>query len=138
MSVLKKLSNLRISRYFRLCFVLWDLFLLNLAVFLSLWLYFGPIVRIDLKEVQTISLLSNMFWIFILLQQDAHRSIRIERIESILFRTIKHFGSHIALIGVFMAVLQFQDVSRVRLSYFYVVFFILLVISRISGITLRM
>jgi putative colanic acid biosynthesis UDP-glucose lipid carrier transferase len=132
MSVLKKLSNLRISRYFRLCFVLWDLFLLNLAVFLSLWLYFGPIVRIDLKEVQTISLLSNMFWIFILLQQDAHRSIRIERIESILFRTIKHFGSHIALIGVFMAVLQFQDVSRVRLSYFYVVFFILLIISRIS------
>jgi putative colanic acid biosynthesis UDP-glucose lipid carrier transferase len=132
MSVLKKLSHLRISRYFRLCFVLWDLFLLNLAVFLSLWLYFGPIVRIDLKEVQTISLLSNMFWIFILLQQDAHRSIRIERIESILFRTIKHFGSHIALIGVFMAVLQFQDVSRVRLSYFYVVFFILLIISRIS------
>jgi putative colanic acid biosynthesis UDP-glucose lipid carrier transferase len=73
MSVLKNLSNSGISRYFKLAFVLWDLIVMNLAILLSFWMHFGSIARMDLKEVQTISLLSNLFWIFTLLNRDAYR-----------------------------------------------------------------
>jgi putative colanic acid biosynthesis UDP-glucose lipid carrier transferase len=132
MSVLKNLSNSGISRYFKLAFVLWDLIVMNLAILLSFWMHFGSIARMDLKEVQTISLLSNLFWIFTLLNRDAYRIIRIERIESILLRMIKHLVFHVALIGFFITVLDFHDISRVRLVYFYVIFFMLLILSRVS------
>ena len=132
MPVLKNLASLRISRYFKICFVIWDLILLNVAIILSFWLRYGSLIRIDLKEVQTISLLSNVFWIFILLNRDAYRIVRIERIESILIRMIKHLIIHTSLIAILVTVLKFHDISRMRLFYFYLVFFTLLFISRIS------
>ena len=132
MSILKTLASLRISRYFKICFVVWDLLLLNVAITFSFWLRYGSLVRIDLKEVQTISLLSNFFWVFILLNRDAYRIIRVERIEAILIRMIKHLLIHTALIAIFVTVLKFNEISRFRLFYFYAVFFMLLFISRVS------
>ncbi|WP_367757282.1 undecaprenyl-phosphate glucose phosphotransferase [Flavobacterium sp. WC2430] len=132
MSILKNLASLRISRYFKICFVVWDLLLLNVAITFSFWLRYGSVDRIDLKEVQTISLLSNLFWIVILLYRDAYRIIRVERIETILIRMFKHLIIHTALIAIFVTVLKFHEISRVRLFYFYVVFFIMLFISRVS------
>jgi undecaprenyl-phosphate galactose phosphotransferase/putative colanic acid biosynthesis UDP-glucose lipid carrier transferase len=86
---------------------------------------------VDLKEIQTISLLSNFFWIFILLNKDAYRIIRVERVEAILLRMIKHLIIHVALIAFFVTVLKFHDISRLRILYFYGIFFILLFISRL-------
>ena len=136
MSILKYLASLRLSRYFKLLFVVWDLVLLNVAIVVSFWLRHGFFVIIDLKEVQTISLISNLFWVFILLNKDAYRIIRVERIETILFRMIKQLIIHTSLIAIFVTVLKFNDISRIRLFYFYVVFFILLFISRIFSMKL--
>ncbi|MBG6109875.1 undecaprenyl-phosphate galactose phosphotransferase/putative colanic acid biosynthesis UDP-glucose lipid carrier transferase [Flavobacterium sp. CG_9.10] len=44
---------------------------------------------------------------------------------------VKHLTIHIALIAVFVTVLKFHDISRLRLVYFYLLFFILLCISRL-------
>jgi undecaprenyl-phosphate galactose phosphotransferase/putative colanic acid biosynthesis UDP-glucose lipid carrier transferase len=132
MSILKNLATLRISRYFKLVFLVWDVLLLNVAILSSFWLRYGSFVRIDLQQVKTISLLSNLFWIAILLNKDAYRIIRVERIETILIRMMKHLIIHIALIGVFVTVLKFHEISRMRLGYFYIAFFIMLFVSRVS------
>jgi undecaprenyl-phosphate galactose phosphotransferase/putative colanic acid biosynthesis UDP-glucose lipid carrier transferase len=131
MSLLKFLATYRFSRYFKLLFVFWDAVLLNVAILLSFLLRYGNWDRIDLKEVQTICLLSNLFWVFILFYKDAYRIIRIERIENILIRMIKHIFIHTALIVVFVSLLKYSEVSRFRLLYFYIIFFVLLFISRI-------
>jgi undecaprenyl-phosphate galactose phosphotransferase/putative colanic acid biosynthesis UDP-glucose lipid carrier transferase len=85
----------------------------------------------DIKEIQTISLLSNMLWIVILLNKDAYRIIRVEKIESILFRMIKQLLIHSALIGIFVTALNYLEVSMSRLFYFYCLFFMLLFLSRV-------
>jgi len=131
MSLLKQLARYRFARYIKLCFLIWDIVLLNSAIVISSLIRNDDISNIDLKEVKTISLLSNLLWIILLLYKDAYRIIRIERIESILIRTIRLVLVHAALIAAFVIVLKFYEISRLRLLYFYVIFFVFLVVSRV-------
>lgn len=130
MSILEALSNFRFSRYFKLLFVVWDVVLLNSAIFLSAWIRYGDLERLFLKEVQTISLLSNLIWITLLLGREAYRLVRIEPLEAILMRTIRKFIFHIAIITFFVVFLNYREISRLRLVYFYAIFFVLLLVSR--------
>jgi len=130
MKILKQLSQHHFSRYFKLLFVIWDVVLLNVAIVLSSIVRFGSIGKLFLKEVETISLLSNLIWIGLLLYRDSYRIIRIEPIESILKRTIKKVIIHASLIAVFVVFLKYSDISRLRLLYFYCFFFVLLMVSR--------
>jgi putative colanic acid biosynthesis UDP-glucose lipid carrier transferase len=130
MKVLQKLSTFHFSRYFKLLFVIWDVVLLNIAIMLSAYARFGGLEKLFLKEVQTISLLANLIWIGLLLHRDSYRIIRIEPIESILRRTIKKVIIHSALVAIFVVFLKYSDISRLRLLYFYVFFFALLMVSR--------
>lgn len=131
MSLLQELATYRFSRYFKICFILWDLVLLNSAIVISFLIRFGNIERAELMEVQTVSFLSNVFWLVLLLYRDAFRIVRIEMIESILLRTIRLVLVHASMIGVLVFVLKYTDISRSRMLYFYVIFFILLFISRV-------
>mgnify|MGYP003574872270 FL=1 len=130
MNFLQNLSRYRFSRYSKLLFVCWDLLLLNFAVYLSAMTRFGDTDKLFLKDEKTISLLANLIWIVLLMQKDSHRIIRIEYIESILKRTIKKILIHVALIVFFVVFLKYTDISRLRLLYFYLLFFTLLMISR--------
>lgn len=130
MKILQVLSNFRFSRYFKLLFVIWDVVLLNSAIFLSAWIRYGDLERLFLKEVQTISLLSNLIWITLLLGREAYRLVRIEPLEAILKRTIRKFIFHIAIITFFVVFLNYREISRLRLVYFYAIFFVLLLVSR--------
>ena len=136
MSLLKKLAAYRFSRYFKICFLIWDVLLLNGAIILSFLLRYGSLDRMDLKEVRTISLLSNLFWIVLLLYKDSYRIIRIERIETILIRMIQHILIHTSLIAIFVTVLKYSDISRLRLLYFYLIFFTFLFVSRFLSMKL--
>jgi len=130
MNFLQNLSRYRFSRYSKFLFVCWDLLLLNFAIYLSAMARFGDLDKLFLKDEKTISLLANLIWIALLMQKDSHRIIRIEYIESILRRTIKKIFMHVALIVFFVVLLKYTDISRLRLLYFYLFFFALLVISR--------
>lgn len=131
MSLIKQLAAYRFSRYFKLGFLLWDLVLLNLAIFLYFQLRYNSLDRLQLQEVRTIALLSNLLWMILLLYKDAYRIIRIERIESILIRMIKHITIHLCLIALFTSLLKNSEVSLLRLLYFYSIFFLLLSVSRV-------
>lgn len=131
MSILQNLATYRFSRYFKLCFLIWDVVLLNTAIVLSFLVRYDSLDRMGLKEVQTVSLLSNVFWILLLIYNDSYRIIRIERIENILLRMIKMMVVQSALIAGFVLVLKYNQISRLRILYFYVIFFMLLFVSRI-------
>lgn len=130
MKILEELSRFRMSRYFKLLFVCWDVILLNSAIVLSFLARFGNLDELWIKEEKTVSLLANLIWIGLLLNKDSYRMIRIERIESILSRTIQKLVMHAFLIAIFVVFLKFTDISRLRLLYFYVFFFGILLISR--------
>lgn len=132
MKILQKLSNYNFSRYFQILFIAWDMVLLNVAVLISALIRFESLDELLLKEVQTISLLGNLIWIGLLLYKDSYRIIRVEPIESILRRTINKVLIHVAIVAVFVFFLKFSDISRLQLFYFYLVFFLLIMVSRIA------
>lgn len=136
MKILQKLSHYRFSRYFKLLFVLVDLVLLNLATILSAFARFGSLDKLLSKEERVVSLLAILIWVVLLLQNDSNRSVRVEPIESILFRTIKKLLIHAALISIFVVYLKYTDISRLRLCYFYLIFFLLLMFSRYCSMKL--
>ncbi|MBZ4033213.1 undecaprenyl-phosphate glucose phosphotransferase [Flavobacterium sp. 17A] len=136
MKILQKLSHYRISRYFKLLFVIVDVILLNLATVLSSLARFGSLDKLLSKEEQTISLLAIFIWIVLLFQNDSNRSIRVEPVESILWRTIKKISIHAALIALTVVYLKYSDISRLRMVYFYLIFFGLLMITRSLSMTL--
>lgn len=131
MLILKLLSTYRFSRYYKLGFLVWDVVLLNTALALSFWFRYGNFDLVDVRAVRAVSLLSNIFWIMLLLYKDSYRIIRTERIEAILYRTIRMLIIHVAIIAVFILVLKYDEVSRLRMVYFYTTFFVLLVSFRI-------
>jgi len=131
MSFLQLLATYRFSRYYKIGFLVWDVVLLNTALALSFWFRYGSFDLVDIKEVRAVSLLSNVFWITLLLYKDSYRIVRTERIEAILYRTIRMLLIHLAIIAVFIIVLKYDEVSRLRMVYFYTTFFVLLVSFRI-------
>lgn len=136
MKILDTLSRHRLSRYFKLFFVVWDVILLNFAIVLSSWARFGNLDKLYLKEVQTVSFLTNLIWIALLLRNDSYRIVRVEPLESILKRTTKKFAFHIAIIAFFVLFLKYSQISRLRLLYFYAFFFVLLMLSRFLSMEL--
>lgn len=130
MRIIQKLSRYRLSRYFKLLFVICDIILLNIALVVSALIRFGNFDTLFLKDEKTISLLANLIWIALLLTKDSNRIIRIEYIESILKRTIKKIVIHVAILTCFVVFYKYADISRLRLFYFYMIFFVLLLISR--------
>jgi putative colanic acid biosynthesis UDP-glucose lipid carrier transferase len=131
MSILKILATYQFSRYYKLGFLVWDLVLLNVSIALSFLFRYGDIYLIYFKGDKAVSLLSNVFWITLLLYKDSFRIIRTERIETILYRTIRMLMVQVAIIAIFILVLKYNEVSRLRMVYFYTTFFVLLVSFRI-------
>lgn len=131
MFLLKFLAPFHLSRYFKLGFILWDLILLNTTTLLSFYIRYEDYNAINLKEVQTVLLLSNVLWIILLLNKNAYQIIRIERIEAILQRTLKMIVIHTSLIFLFVVSLKYSRISPLCLLYFYLLFFNILLIFRV-------
>lgn len=131
MSFLQELAVYRLYRYVKTGFLLWDLVLINCSIILSFLFRYGNLDGINIKQVETISLLSNLLWFVLLLYKDAYRIIRVERIESILFRTIRLVAVHALIISLIVFILKYLQVSRLRVFLFYIIFFVLLFISRV-------
>lgn len=131
MSILKILATYQFSRYYKIGFLVWDLVLLNVSIALSFFFRYGDIYLVYFKGDKAVSLLTNVFWITLLLYKDSFRIIRTERIEAILYRTIRLLMALMAIIAMFILVLKYNEVSRLRMVYFYTIFFVLLISFRI-------
>jgi len=134
MSILKTLAAYRFSRYYKIGFLLWDLVLINIALTISFLLRYGDLDMANTIGVRTVSFLMNLFWFILLLNDNSYHIIRTERIENILMRTINLIFLHFGLIAIFVIFLKYDEISRLRVVYFYITFFLLLIIFRISFI----
>ncbi|WP_396168158.1 undecaprenyl-phosphate glucose phosphotransferase [Flavobacterium sp.] len=131
MPILKTLATYRFSRYYKIVFLVCDIFLLNVAIALSFWFRYGDLYLEYFRGDKAVSLLLNVFWIMLLLYKDSYRIIRTEPIEAILYRTIRLLMIQIAVVAIFINVMKYEEVSRLRMVFFYATFFVLLVSFRI-------
>lgn len=136
MKIIHYLAQFRLSRYSRILFVLSDIVVLNLSIILSTLFRWGSLDRLQDKSVATINLVINIVWIFLLLSRETLRKVRVEPIERIIHRLIGIFLVHISFIMFFIILLKYSDISRLKMLYFYYIFFTLLLISRITYLKL--
>jgi putative colanic acid biosysnthesis UDP-glucose lipid carrier transferase len=130
-SFLKFLGSYRFSRYFKTIQLLSDLAFLNLSFIVSFYLRYGSFSQHLNKDAKTIWLLANLFWLIILNFNDAYKLVRIERIESVLSRVIRSMFIHMGLIALCVVLLKFDEISRLRMLYFFSMFYSLVVLFRI-------
>ena len=109
----------RYSRYLKLIFLGWDIFLLNICFILSYYIRFGNYQRLSLDNSQIIFLLSNIIWILLSSYLGAYKFVRIEHIDKIISRTIKLISLHLISLFSFILILNFDDISRSRMLIFY-------------------
>ena len=119
------------SRYLRYILLSWDILVLNAAYVLSFILRYGNIDQIWTQERKTVWLFTNILWITLSISFKSFKIIRVDRIEKLLSLLFKVIAVHLVCIALFVLVLKYQEISRLRLLYFYAILTISLVAFRI-------
>jgi putative colanic acid biosynthesis UDP-glucose lipid carrier transferase len=115
----KPKSLYRYSRYLKLIFLLWDIFLLNFTFVISFLIRFGNFEKLAKEDSQIIFLLSNVIWIIVSNFLGAYKFVRVEHIEKIISRTLKLMFFHFFILFSIILLLDFDDISRLRMLIFY-------------------
>ena len=121
----------RYSRYIKSVFFIWDLVLLNVAYILSFCLRHGNIDRLFEEEAKEVIFIINFSWIVLYLVIGAYKFIRVEHLENIIAKTIQFVLIHLLLVFTLLSFLNLDEVSRLRMGYFYGSFFIIVILFRI-------
>jgi len=129
--MLKFLVSNRFSRYIKIIFLLWDLILLSVSYISSCYIRDNSLDCLSNKDDQTTFLMTILIWVTLVFSKDAYKIIRIEKIYNTLSRTIKLVLLHMGGVALFILILNFDDVSRLRLFYFYTTFLVLIVVFRV-------
>lgn len=115
----KSTSLYRYSRYLKLIFLLWDIFLLNFTFIISYFVRFGNFDRLAKEDSQIIYLISNIIWILLSSYLGAYKFVRVEHIEKVISRTFKLIFLHLFILFAIILLLNFDDISRSRMLIFY-------------------
>lgn len=116
--------------------MLWDIALLNLAYVVSFYIRFSNLNKLLTKESGIVFAISVAAWLFLAYYYKAYKIIRIEPIELILYKVFKMCFILFIIIFTFLVILNYDDVSRLQLGYFVLVFFAEVFIFRIWFINL--
>ncbi len=128
----KRSSSLyRYSRYIKLIFLLWDIFLLNFTFILSYFVRFGNFDRLAKTDSQIIYLISNIIWILLSYYLGAYTFVRVEHIEKVISRTFKLIFLHLFILFSIILLLNFDDISRSRMLIFYGLLLVFIFIFRL-------
>lgn len=130
----EQIKLFRYSRYIKVIFALWDLFILNISFVLSFYIRYHNFDKLIKYEHGVVLLVSNIIWLFIGFQYKAYKFIRTEYIENILYKAFKMAGMLCVSVFTFIVVINYDNVSRLQITYFFLLFFVLLFLSRIAFI----
>ena len=125
-----KSSLTRFSRYLAQILFIWDLLLINLAFIVSIFLRCGSLELFEDKNYQLLVILGNLLWLILVSYKKGLTSFRVERIESILRKSLTILLMHFGILSALVLFLNFDHLSRLSFLYFYVVFTNLVLISR--------
>jgi undecaprenyl-phosphate galactose phosphotransferase/putative colanic acid biosynthesis UDP-glucose lipid carrier transferase len=123
----KKKSLYRYSQYSKFIGLFGDVFLLNAAIIISYYMRYGNTVRLGDSFAQSTLILSNLIWVFICLYFDAYNFMRVGYIETLFSKTTRLLGLYLCILFALIVFLNYDGVSRLRLGYFAVLFFIALI-----------
>lgn len=126
----------RYSRYFKLIFLIWDLLMLNAAYVISYYLRYSSFERFYIPESQVVLLISNVFWIVITTYQNSYQFIRVEHLDKILMKSLRLVLIHLTIIFTLLLVMKYNDISRLRLVYFYALLVLSVFFTRTTIINL--
>lgn len=125
-----KSSLTRFSRYLEQILFIWDLLVINLAYVVSIFLRSGNLELLNDKNYQLLVILGNLLWLILVSYKKGLTSFRVERIESILRKSLTILLLHFGILSAFVLFLNFDHLSRLTFLYFYVIFTCLILISR--------
>ena len=131
MFILKFLASSRFSRYMKVIFLFWDLTLLFFSYVLSFYIRGQAFIGFYEPNDRATLIMALIIWMLIIFAKDAYKIIRIERIYTTIGSTIKLVMFHLGGLGITIIILNFDNVSRLRILYFYLTFLILVLIFRI-------
>ena len=126
----KKTSLYRYSQYTKFIGLFGDLFLLNIAILVSYYMRYGNAVRLGDSFAQSTLILSNLIWVFLCLYFDAYNFMRVSYIETLFSKTTKLLGLLLCILFALIVFLNYDGISRLRLVYFAIVFFVELIFFR--------
>lgn len=126
----------RYSRYIKSIFFLWDLVLLNTAYVLAFLLRNGDLERISTQEAQNVWFIINFAWLALYLIVGAYKFLRVEHIEKIVSKSLQFVLLHLLLVFTLLSILDYDEVSRLKMGYFYGLLFVFIFIFRIVFIKL--
>ena len=126
------LSSTRFSRYLKPIFLIGDVVILSLSYLLSSFLRFDELTFVWKKNDQSIFMLSILLWILLVSYTNAYKVLRVEKIYMTISKTIKVMMLHVGAVSILLVVLNFDNISRLRMFIFYCLFLILLITFRAS------
>lgn len=128
--MLRVLASTRFSRYLKPIFLIGDLLILITAFVFSAFLRYEKWTMVWKKEDKAIFILSIFAWLALVAYTNAYKIFRVEKIYMTVAKTIKVVFLHLGIISLLLVVLNYDDISRLRMVYFYVIFFVLLIAFR--------
>lgn len=134
MLISNSLKKIKFSRYYSIIIFLGDITLINISYYFSFLIRYNNLERSHLQDSQTVHLLVNFIWIFILFYYKKTSFLRTDRIDLYLAKKIKHIIIHVVIISLILFLIKFHDVSRLRMLYFYVLFILTFILFRYSFI----
>ena len=134
MKTLNFLKKIKFSRYYSIMLFIGDITLINLSYYFSFLIRYNSLIRTNLQDSQTIHFLINFVWIFIFIYFKKGDFLRTDRIDIYLIKKIKHIILHVIIISFILFAIKFEDISRLRILYFYILFVFNFIVFRYTFI----
>src|SRR5690606_39092346 len=96
----------------------------------------GDLERISTQEAQNVWFIINFAWFALYLIVGAYKFLRVEHIEKIVSKSLQFVLLHLLLVFTLISILDYDDVSRLKMGYFYGLLFVFIFIFRIVFIKL--
>ena len=121
--MLSLLSKLRISRYLKPLMFLMDLVVLNTAILVALFLTDNEIKYPFEEEVNTFFIISNVFWVFLIIYRNIYEMERTETIIKLLNDLEVLLLTHTSILLILLLIFKFAFIFYLRLFYFDIILF---------------
>jgi len=126
----------RYSKSIKFTFFVVDMLLLNGAYLLSFFFRFSNFHRLFMEESMNILIIANLVWPILAYNFQVYVFIRVDPIEKTLSKIAKMVVLFAIVIFAFIVILDYDNISRLRIFYFVSTFFTGIFIFRILFIQL--
>lgn len=127
----KLLSSKKSIRYLKSYLLIQDMIFLILSILLAFRITNNTLEGLFNIEIKSLLLYTIISWFFLTNYYDAYKFLRVERIETILGKTLKIIALHLILNSFLILIINYHEFSRFFLVLFYIIFISYLITFKI-------